>query len=875
MKISAQTKRAWRNRLIFVALVAAGILAYVIYINSFTIYDFSHLTVVQDFGPARPFEPMAGNTVSGMVRAAQTPYLALYINESDTTIAVADLRNGHIWYSSPPGTMQDERANPFERGTMRSHVGFRFFTETRGRQNRWLFPDSIAYGLNEDREQQFQMYSIPNGVRIEYIIGDLDIGIDFLPSFIEEEYFQERVFSHAQTRDEERFLIQFWFESEEKPGFMQMGDGVRSAINATRMLEFFDGLGWTAEETAAQNSLSGFESDISHEYFNLTIEFILDDNRLIANLPLSRFTTDTAALPSSLDFMKFFGAGGLDDDGFILVPSGSGGIITFNNGREREEPYMGTVYGMDNLVNFIRPQVMQSVRLPVFGIQNNGAAILAHVENGAALAVVNAEVSGRTNSFNNAWFSFNLRADTEISMPGGGTSMTIVQDDMHLGDITIVYHFIEGENPGVGGMAQTYQNYLVAQGILTPLEGAGDRSFYMDVVGAIDIQRHIVGTPYMTTEIMTTLDDANRFVDLLNDGGVSTIQMQLHGWFNRGVNHDVAKRIRRINDVGSRDEMLDLNSRLQENGGGLYPAVNFQVTNWWSRRYNRTFESAKFLAGYVGYMSRDTWRDTLSQQWSNFRNDWYNLIHPAVVPFHVDRFLPEYARRTAMDSIALTDLGDMVTESFFRRDAVDRESARLITQEQIGIIQNEIPNVVIFGGNNFSFPYASHIVDAPTQADMLYIIDYEVPFFPMVIHGFIEFAGAPANTREHQNFNAVLLNSMTTGASPRYTFTAERTRIAQFSPHERLYSTFYLNWMEEAILHYNIFNEVYAPLRAERIVGFEILAGRSEYVGGQQVTVTEFSNGTRIYVNNTSRDFNTGEIIIPAEWFYVQGGAVR
>jgi hypothetical protein len=121
---------------------------------------------------------------------------------------------------------------------------------------------------------------------------------------------------------------------------------------------------------------------------------------------------------------------------------------------------------------------------------------------------------------------------------------------------------------------------------------------------------------------------------------------------------------------------------------------------------------------------------------------------------------------------------------------------------------------------------------------------------------------------------------MTTGASPRYTFTAEPTRIAQFSPHERLYSTHYENWINAAIEHYNIFNEVFAPLRAERITDFQVLAGSGEYIGGRQVTVTEFSNGTRIFVNNTSQlfmaEYSVGRralrVEIPANWFVVLQG---
>jgi len=765
---------------------------------------------------------------------------------------------------------------------MRSHAGFRFFNEGRQRNARgmWTYLDSAHFVDDDGEPTQFEIFSIPNGVRIEYELGNLDIGIDAIPFVIYEDIFMERIWDMVEERSDVTLLRNNWHPSRDFPGYRQMTEGIReSRINSENMVDLFYRVGWTFEDTIEANERAGIELEIDLDSFKMTVEFILDGDSLIANLPLSEFTTNTASLPDTLDFMKFFGAGGVDAEGFMLVPSGSGAKIMFNNGRYREDPFMNSVYGMDSLTNIVRPQVTQPTRLPILGIQNDGAAFIAHVTSGSALANVNADVAGRTNSYNHSWFSFTLRSSTTTSVTGialGAGEMTIVQEEIFPGDLTVRYHFLAGDNPGVGEMAQRYQQFLVETGALTPLDGAGDRSFYMDVVGAIDIRRHIMGVPYTAVEVMTTLEDADRIVGMLNSGGINTIQMQLHGWFNRGINHEVAKRVRPVRSLGSQQEMQDLNARLQQNGGGLHPAVNLQLTNWFSRNFNSTFESARDLSGFDGTMARHASRDSITLWFTPHRTDWHYLVHPGALPFHVDRFLPAYERRTGMDGIALTDLGDFVTESLFRRNAVDRESARLIVEEQIGRISNEVPNLVVFGGNDFTFPYASHIVEAPVQADMQYIIDYEVPFFSMIVHGFIEFAGRPANLREEYNTRRVLLNSMATGASPRYTFTAEPTRNAQFSAHERLYSTQYLNWVNAAVEHYTIFNDVYRYLRGERIVDFEVLAGSRMYIGGQQITVTEFSDGTRIYVNNTTEPFTVtgsgGNFEIPPEWFIVQGG---
>ncbi|MDR0273699.1 MAG: DUF5696 domain-containing protein, partial [Clostridiales bacterium] len=378
MNISAQTKRRWRNRIIFVAVVTAAIVAYVIYINSYDIYDSSHLTVVQNFGESRSFVALAGSDVDGMSLAAQNEFLRLYINESDTSIAVYDLRNNYTWYSTPPGFNEDSIANLTARNAMRSHVAFNFFNEFRQRtRSPWmLYPDSVEY-------EQFEIFSIDNGVRIQYVVGNLDKGIDALPFFIEEEYFEERIMANIAPGSDTRFMIDRWFPSEDMPGFMQMTDGIRtSVIHTDNMLRIFEEIGWTYDDTIAANEISGMESELTFNIFDLTVEFILDEDRLIANLPLAQFKTETLAQPFNLDFMKFFGAGDDKAEGFMLVPSGSGGIINFNNGRHREVPFASSVYGTDTLTNPLRFEVVQPVRLPIFGIQNNGAAVLAHIENG-------------------------------------------------------------------------------------------------------------------------------------------------------------------------------------------------------------------------------------------------------------------------------------------------------------------------------------------------------------------------------------------------------------------------------------------------------------------------------------------------------------
>jgi hypothetical protein len=718
-------------------------------------------------------------------------------------------------------------------------------------------------------------------------VGNLDIGLHAIPRYISDALYDEIMEFISEDPSLSRFVRGQWFESEEREGFRRLADPLwASTNNANRMLAVFNDFGWTLEKTVEHNEYSGYVPEISFDFWSVTFEILIADHRMYVNVPIEKIQStqqEVTLLPYNIEVLRFFGAGCVETEGFMLVPAGSGGVINFNNGKYREDRFSAPMYGTDPLLTWFFPQVEQPVRLPVLGIQNSGYGMVKHIQSGQALGFVNAEVAARTvgvggtNAQNNAWFNFHLRSSMPLGMggiPGAAFDLRVVQEEAYTGDLTVVYQFIAEENADVGDMAQAYQQFLVDEGILTPLSGPGDRTFYLDILGAIDVRQHILGVPYSTLEIMTDLEDAGRFVDMLNASGVNNIQMQLHGWFNRGINHDVAKRVNPIRGIGSPRDMRDLDARLHEAGGGLNPVVNFHMTNWYSRNFSSSLETARDPAGYVGFTAGNVARDLMITRNSIHWNDWFLFVHPGVVPQHVDRFIPAFERRIGLDNLALADMGSFLTESAHRRNPIDREHSRLVAEAQMGRLQEMAPNLVIFGGNDFSLQFASHVVDAPTEGDVYFIIDYAVPFFPMVLHGFIEFAGRPANTREDFHPTSVLLNSMATGASPRFMMSAQPTRFARFSPYESFYSTHYVNWMDQAIRQYQIYNDVYRHLRGERIVGFEVLVGRSnDTITGQQVTLTVFSNGTRIYVNNTGEWFEHGGVNIPPRWFTVTGGA--
>jgi len=827
-------------------------------------YDFSHLKPIAEPGNPQPFTPLAHTDIPGMYAATETEHLILYVHPVEGSIAVYDRRNSYIWHSNPLNIQPDPIANQFEQNVMGSLLGFHYFNEVRATASYWSYRDSAAL-------EQVEIYSIENGLRVHFTLGTTSLGIRGVPDIISEERFYDLVMSQIEDEDDRAFLRRQFVRIRQREGYLRKANNLeQSSVARREVVRMFEEAGYTFYDLLYDNEAAGLELDISLDVFTVYMDFILEGDTLTVNLPISAINSERDNLVRGLDIMRYFGAGSADEEGYIFVPSGSGALIEFNNGKTNHEPFMGMVYGVDPLTSMFVPQETHNIRLPIFGIAKDNAAILATVVNGSALSMINADVSGRVSSFNTAWFSFTLRDSDRASVNAFDweSSMTIVQENAYDGDITIKYFFLADDDANYQGMARAYQHYLVDQGALTPLTDTGDAPFYLSILGAIEKQEFILGTPYFATVPMTTYRQGAQIIEILNDRGVNPIQTQWLGWFNRGANHDVATNISTVKRVGSRGDRDYLIDLLESGGGGFYPAVRFQSVRRDSRGFNTSQEAAQDLLGFIGVYASVN-REMLRRSNPTHRSDVYVIVHPGVLPSHMDAFIPSF-RNQGLGALSLVDLGDTVSQSIHRSNGIDRESSRLIATRELARLRNEWDDIMISGGNDYSLFTARHLIDVPTAAERFYILDHSIPFLQMVVRGFIEYSGTPINTRDFFDGTHVLLNMLATGTAPHFMWTYEPMEFMSFTQYERYYSTHYQIWLDTAVEMYQVFNEVFAGINTAPITDFVILCpGIPGSIGWHTVTMTEFGN-TRVYVNAGNEPFNAGDITIPARGFWVE-----
>ncbi|MFC5528737.1 DUF5696 domain-containing protein [Cohnella yongneupensis] len=792
--------------------------------------------------------------VPDMKLVAESGSLALYYNPETTEAAVRDRRSGQIWYTNPPSRDQDNKALPFEKENMSSQFTIQFRDKLTTLNAYSNFAQSIDKG-------QFTAESIQDGIRVTYTLGDMSRGIEVLPKYISKQRFEERVLNNLDDSTAKYVFARYYPLKTDPNVFERLDTTVSRDLVLSKMVAAFDKAGYTEEDLAIDNEENGVvgESISDKPKFVIPLEYRLIDNQLVVSLPVGDIEEQAGYSIRTIELMKFFGAAGSDENGYMLVPDGTGSLIYLNNGKINDDSYVQAVYGTDPTANTrSRAQISESVRMPVYGMKKDAGAWFAVIDQGDAIASINADVSGKLNSYNYVYSRFNIRGEDTLEMTSGGKTkeVPIMSDELYQGNIEIRYSFLSGEDASYAGMAAEYQRQLREYGLLRPLQEA-KLPFYVDMVGAISKQKSLLSVPYDALVSMTTFEQAGQIVDRLHQDGVSNIRMRYLGWFNEGIQHGVPSKVKLDGVLGGSKQFKQLVQQLTDNGGALYPDVAFQLI-YGSARFTPSSDAARFITHEAAE------RAPYNRSFNRMNDDLgtYYLLSPAKLPYLVDRFLDSYASY-GLKSLALRDLGDDLHSDYREDRVINRETAKRIVVSQLANAADNVPELMITGGNAYSWPYAKHLINVPTSSSQFNITDEDVPFYQMVIHGYIDYSGEPVNIDDEQNVRKQLLKSIELGASPHFTWSYESSSNVKFTQFDTMYSIAYEDWYKQAVDMYEQADRVLAPLRNVRMTERILLS--------DSVVQVNYENGSSVYVNYGEQPVTVNGTTIEAHNYAVGG----
>ncbi|MBE5962630.1 MAG: hypothetical protein E7256_14840 [Lachnospiraceae bacterium] len=790
------------------------------------------------------FEPIKEDhaDVEGMVLAAESDSLKLYTNLKTAEVAIYDKRNGQISYSNPPDADNDGVASAVNKSTLKSQISLIYYntSKTAGSYNSYDY--SVSLG-------QFTCEKIENGLRYVYTIGDLSSATGIVPTYIS----AERLYSFTDKLDEKesKYITTKYMESDVKEGFLQLNDASKKGAATLRKLnKYLEEAGYTMEDYEADMEASGVEGAVPIS-FEVPLEYRLEDDGLVVNVPTKEIKENGGGLISWLQVLNYFGAASETEQGYMVVPNGSGSLIYFNNGKTTAADYSQYMYDMDPAnMDAIKIENTEQPRMPVFGIARENSGIFAVVEKGESFLNLNACVAGKITSYNNVYPSFLLRTFNRLVMSGSTgseNSIPVFEPNLYDVDLTIRYSFLTDEYKGYSGMASYYREKLIKEGALTKQKKTGDIPFYMDLLGGVKRTAFFLGKQYLQVYPMTTFKEAEKITDSLAEDGIHNLVVNYQGWFNGGYYHDVADKIKVVSKLGSKSDLEALTKKVEDLGGKLYGDVAFQEVSFISKRFDYMKETARYYGTgqliVFGQVSPATLTATHSL---GYQETLYDLISPKFLPRYVEKFSNKI-KKYDITGISLRDLGDVLQSDKKKTEFIDREAAKQVVEAQYQTLKDTGKDIMTSGGNAYSLAYTDDLINIPTSYNPFFIVDEEIPFYEMVIHGCIDYAGKALNLSSTYDETDVVLRMIEYGAAPHFTFSYEESSELKYTGLNMDYSTTFSAWEDIAKSVYGKVNEALSYVSGAQMVGHEILAE-----GVKKVT---YSNGVVIYINTTEQDY--------------------
>lgn len=203
------------------------------------------------------------------------------------------------------------------------------------------------------------------------------------------------------------------------------------------------------------------------------LDLVLDGPVLSARVDSAAIQQDGDYLVAGLAVLPYFGSGTAKDDGYLLIPDGSGALVEFGTDKSAFKTYSQPVYGSDPAyAGDMDTSRKQPIRLPVFGIQRNGSAFLAEIARGAESASLEASAPGMINGQGTVYASFTYIGSGLVTI-GESSQGAVKESQVYqtgnrlLDDVQVDYHFLP-EGGGYTAMAAQYRSILRERGAGPP-----------------------------------------------------------------------------------------------------------------------------------------------------------------------------------------------------------------------------------------------------------------------------------------------------------------------------------------------------------------------------------------------------------------------
>lgn len=656
-----------------------------------------------------------------------------------------------------------------------------------------------------------------------------------------------------------------WQSSPVSGGFDEQAPGMEKTTQRSMMLiKYLDDSGNLNEVNSFIETQSIKESEdgcivickFDDAGIIVPLKLIYKNHSLTAFVDTSQIRETSANRLLTVTVLPYFGAGESSEEGYLLIPDGSGAIVEFGSSNAHTKSYEKAVYG-ENAVLYKNAEktVEQQIYLPVFGIKRGKNALLGVITKGDGISAIRANVSS---SFFTAAATFTYRqADTSHLQEGSSKEkeVEIVPKVPTKSDFEVSYSFLQGDESDYIGMANAYRDYLV-DSLKLGNKKADGVSLDLSFTATAEIAKSFLGIPYTGTEILTKLSDIEKIVKELEKSDCKGVNISLNGALSEGLYGKLPKKSNVNRKVGTLKEYQSLKKQIMEMGGSIYLTSDFQ----------RVYKSGNGVS-YASGTARDV-AGAISNQFnfypeSHGKNEIrsWKLVNAASLKKITAAFAKSAQKNKV--SVGLLNNANTLYGDYRLKGTYDREA--MLAQQKKAFEQLYKASGALYaqGANGYILPQAGMISGIPTRSSQYDMFTCDVPFYQAVMHGLVDYSAEAVNLSGNENH--AILQCIEYGAAVRFDLICRGEELLKHSSETQLFSSLASDNMTDLSVAGKRISAFYSENAASRIISHTKLA--------DGVFRTEYENRNASIVNYSDKDYTAfGTIVAAGDYALLTGG---
>lgn len=777
--------------------------------------------------------------------AASNANFELYLNETTSHFEVVDKRSGEVWQSNP--TIEDPWTEVgsgkfITTGAKEKQLAtleLTYFNEAGSSTSINNYRLSIHHAkttLYEEGKRTFKVKYIDGGFQILYRIADLEIDHLYFPRYLTQEdmenvpsayrsYLQSYVYNYDRSKDI------FYIEN-----YKNMSLLVRKELYNI----FYNKMDYTRERAIEENAKHGYFESADKVSFDIAAQVTITEKGFETAIIHDSIKEPKSIKIANISLYPMLGTAvaikeGVPTKGYLVIPDGSGAVIDFNNEKEFANPYRKRVYGSDIAqLPYKMSEEQEDIHIPLYGMVKENAGFAAIINEGEAMAFINADTSNRIDSYNKIYPTFQLRENEPYILGSGWRqyAINLWTLDRVRTDFKVHYILLNGLDNNYVGIAKAYQNYLQEHHGFKPHTLIKKPNLTTEMLGAYDNKAFFLGIPYQTTNTLTTFKQAQKIVENLKD---DTYDMNViyKGAMNGGLKSSVQTKANIENKLGGRSGYKKLEKKLKEDNIDLYLAVNIIQASEFGRALEQYNYAATRLDGKHAkvFNYHIPSRLPYSETKYNHSSDDY-----AINPLYYETVYKHLVKSLPTENIYLQGIGSTLTGSYRKYGSVYKQDAVNIHEN---ILEKEGINKIIRAPYGYAFPYASFVTDLPTGTTLYSIIDDHIPLIQLVLAGYIDYSSRSINLETTRSNQFNFLSLLETGSHLKYTLSHDDPKELINSDYNIYLSTYFTNWED-------IIKNQLAELNQLKLYSGYLVNHERKAPNVYKVT---YSSGLELYIN--------------------------